>query len=275
MIRVGSHVRRGRSDLLSVVTQSEYGFDPRGITNLYLWLDAADTSTITASGNAVSQWNEKITGLNVSQATSTAQPQTGVSALNGLNVIDFGGNDYLTYSSSTDSIDVSSASWFVVAKASPLSGRLFSFRTGATNRYDYASPNFHVRVNSPSGLIRQGNTVDNVNTAGGAADSLIPAIDNVWFMTDGVIAGTTNAVSIDKTPDGRVTRNTTTSQRHWRIGASNEDLTNPPPASGFLTGSIAEVLVYNRQLQLSERRAVRRYLANKWRVPNVVLVADV
>ena len=54
-----------------------------------IWLDASDASTITASSGSVSQWDNKGTGSNFVQATSADQPITGVTTLNGLNVIDF------------------------------------------------------------------------------------------------------------------------------------------------------------------------------------------
>lgn len=70
-----------------------------------LWLDASDSSTITASGSPakVSQWNSKgsIT-TNFAQATAAAQPTTGATTRNGLNVIDFDGGDYLTSNLTND-----------------------------------------------------------------------------------------------------------------------------------------------------------------------------
>jgi hypothetical protein len=62
-----------------------------------LWLDAADTTTITASGSPmrVSQWNNKGSRGNFTQGSSGAQPTTGASTVNGLNVLDFDGGDAL------------------------------------------------------------------------------------------------------------------------------------------------------------------------------------
>lgn len=55
-----------------------------------LWLDAADTSTITASSGDVSQWNDKSgNGYNFTQSTAANQPKTGTATKNGYNVIDF------------------------------------------------------------------------------------------------------------------------------------------------------------------------------------------
>jgi len=62
-----------------------------------IWLDAADTSTISLSGSAVTQWNDKGSlGYNVSQSTATNRPASGTTTLNSKNVIAFDGNDVLT-----------------------------------------------------------------------------------------------------------------------------------------------------------------------------------
>jgi hypothetical protein len=68
---------------------------PDVVLNSALWLDASDTSTITQSGGAVSQWNNKGSLGNFAQGNGALQPTTNATTLNGLNVIDFAA-DYLT-----------------------------------------------------------------------------------------------------------------------------------------------------------------------------------
>jgi len=59
-----------------------------------LWLDAADASTITESGGAVSQWDDKSgNGRNFTQATSGSRPAYTSAALNGLNTVTPDGSD--------------------------------------------------------------------------------------------------------------------------------------------------------------------------------------
>ncbi|MFM6272695.1 MAG: hypothetical protein ACKPFA_40420, partial [Dolichospermum sp.] len=62
-----------------------------------LWLDAADSSTITLNGSTVSQWNDKSgNGRNAIQATATNQPAYTANGLNGKPVLTFDGiNDFL------------------------------------------------------------------------------------------------------------------------------------------------------------------------------------
>jgi hypothetical protein len=57
---------------------------------LALWLDAADSSTITLNGSNVAQWNDKSgNGRHVSQATAANQPAYVASALNGKAGVNF------------------------------------------------------------------------------------------------------------------------------------------------------------------------------------------
>ena len=58
-------------------------------TNLKLWLDASDLTTLTVSGNNVTQWDDKSgTGNHVTQAVSSQQFTTGTRTLNSLNVLE-------------------------------------------------------------------------------------------------------------------------------------------------------------------------------------------
>ena len=72
----------------------QYGlWSPAEITTA-LWLDAADASTITESGGAVSQWNDK-SGSNrhAVQSTLTNKPTSYSASLNSLNVIRYDATD--------------------------------------------------------------------------------------------------------------------------------------------------------------------------------------
>ena len=74
--------------------------DPTSFSNVALWVDAADSSTITESSGAVSQWNDKSgNGKHLTQATAAQKPSTGISTLGGKNILNFGGDDYMTNTS--------------------------------------------------------------------------------------------------------------------------------------------------------------------------------
>jgi hypothetical protein len=80
-----------------IITPSFTQWTPALITTA-LWLDAADSSTVTTVSGAVSQWNDKSgNGRNAVQATSTDRPAYTANALNGKSVLTLDGtNDFMT-----------------------------------------------------------------------------------------------------------------------------------------------------------------------------------
>jgi hypothetical protein len=84
-----------------VITGSQkVNWDPSLISTA-LWLDAADASTITESGGAISQWNDKSgNSRNVAQDTALRRPTYTFAGLNGLNIITFNGSNNQLFSAS-------------------------------------------------------------------------------------------------------------------------------------------------------------------------------
>jgi hypothetical protein len=79
----------GKVTLAKEFTWNETVWNPSMITTA-LWLDAADASTITTVGGAVSQWNDKSgKGRNATQPTSGNRPTYQSSVQNSRNVIRF------------------------------------------------------------------------------------------------------------------------------------------------------------------------------------------
>jgi hypothetical protein len=69
---------------------------PAELTGLALWLDAADSSTITLNGTDVSQWDDKSSnGYNVSNANAATQPTYLATGFNGKPTLQVTGGDFL------------------------------------------------------------------------------------------------------------------------------------------------------------------------------------
>jgi len=91
-----------QSVLLTVVPEKPLfetrSFEPSQINGLKLWLDATDSSTLSASSNTVTQWSDQ--SGNGQHLTASGDPQTGTRSLNTKNVVDFDGSgDYFESSS--------------------------------------------------------------------------------------------------------------------------------------------------------------------------------
>lgn len=103
MLPMNTRLRNPRRSLVSSPISVPVGsYQPWSPLTLQprLWLDASDLTTITESGGAVSEWRDKSSnGYAFTQATSTAQPTTGSTTQNGLNVLSFDGGDSLVATS--------------------------------------------------------------------------------------------------------------------------------------------------------------------------------
>ncbi len=73
------------------------------------WFDADDASTITDGGGLVSTWADKSGGAH--DLTATAQPQTGITSINGLNTLYFDGSDFMSNASFPIPTSTSKRSW--------------------------------------------------------------------------------------------------------------------------------------------------------------------
>jgi hypothetical protein len=88
-------VGRGLLDLASgrLFSNISLPWTPEDIATA-AWYDAFDSDTITESGGAVSQWDDKSgNGRHLTQGTGTKQPTTNSRTINSLNCIDFDGGD--------------------------------------------------------------------------------------------------------------------------------------------------------------------------------------
>ena len=81
-------------------------WQPSDHTPLHLWLDASDSSTITVTGQGVSNWSDKSgNNRNASQGTDGFRPITGAASQNGLNVLQFNGSDeFFTFGTALNNI---------------------------------------------------------------------------------------------------------------------------------------------------------------------------
>ena len=223
---------------------------------LKLWLDASDSSTITHSSNAVSQWNDK-SGNNhhVSQATADKKPTTDSSLLNGLNTLNFDGSDYLQASSSN--IKNENQTWVFIASVE------------ATGSVD----------NTADSMISYGNWIDGSWELRGHDGSRFfgkVAKDGTTITTSNSsssdLRGTTQLYSItfDRTNsklsawrNGTVFDNAVTDTRALLQNNKITIMANRSGVPKSLKGTFAEVLCFT-SASSTDRLEIEGYLAHKW-----------
>jgi hypothetical protein len=126
--------------LLGIIASSRQTappFTPLSLSPL-AWYDASDTATLTVASNLVSQWDDKSgNGYNLTQGTSVARPDSGLTTRNGLNVVDFDGAAFMQAATASNwtSLHTSTAGlWAIAWKPNNNNGNgfIFSTRTSAS-----------------------------------------------------------------------------------------------------------------------------------------------
>jgi hypothetical protein len=244
-------------------------FRPNDIPGCQLWLDAADSSTITLSGTKVTQWNDKSgNGYNFTQATSGNQPTYSVASQNTQNAITFtaANSTYLVGTASTNFIGTNSLSMYGVFKTnnSTSGSSVFakSIYGGGSGRilYGYRDPGTPGMIDfANSGGI----THDVPDTYTPGAWRVVGFVSNRSGWTN--ITYQNGVVTATKT----ITADTTTNLTNafpMLVGAYNNSSggANPPQADRYLDGAVGELLIFNTALTTSQRQQIEGYLAHKW-----------
>lgn len=240
------------------------GLDPRNISGLSVWYDAADASTITLNGSAVSQWNDKSgNGLHASQSTANNQPAYLTNDRNGLATVSFdGSNDSLVTSSFADGW-TAFTSFAVIANVGIGGGGigLGVFWTRSTDRQ--RSIVIVATNNTPPVSIRGHLLQSSVNDYDCAAFGS----NNTYYYMTNQWDGTTSERSTAFTARTSGTaRTNTTSGALTSSNVANTVLRlgNRSDGTRGYNGKIGELIVYSSSLSTAARDAVEEYLKTKW-----------
>jgi len=217
-----------------------------------LWLDAADASTITESGGAVSQWNDKSgNGRHVSQATSNRQPAYTLNGLDSKPVITFA-DDRLT-NSTFDWSGSAHTAFFVLRKTGITAFRAIATNgTGATAEFAYGIAG-NIPPNGYS-IFRIGQAHQGFNQANQDSNHI------ACFTSNGISGGSLSAdLFVNGTADTLNPRSISsiTSTAGIAIGSNAAFTEN-------FSGFIAEIIFLGSVADLFSRQRIEGYLAHKW-----------
>jgi hypothetical protein len=224
------------------------GFDPLSIGGCQLWLDAADSTTITGT-TTVTSWKDK------SSRNYNLVPGTGTTSYAG-NAVTI----TASYLYATGAVDLTTFTFFIVAK-----------NNNTTNNQPIfaARPNTLVSYNSTDGFSFYMDTGTQTRFFGGSTTG--------QYITTAVTTSVVNLYSFTGTTTGFFNQWTNARQ----VGAATYT-TRTSTAQGFSIGgewsgtaytayastanSIYEILVYNSVLPAYTQQAVENYLARKWSI---------
>ena len=257
------------------------GFNPKNISGLYLWLDGADSSSVTLNSGNVSQWRDLSGGgRHFSQSTSGAQPAYTTAGQNGKNCLTFDGSRRLVS-------DVASSNWAFFHDGTSLYDIYMVYKTAAGSTT--------IRT-----LLRTGDSARNVRSMFLWHDHRSGQNNNVFFeitttgavatehylgnrRVTGLAAHTMRLLRASGDPANATSANRTALVVGSTTGSAVEASTGTASAgdpqgnlvigslsatsqSFGMSGVICEIMVYSRSTALStaERDRIGNYLTRKW-----------
>jgi len=246
------------------IVRTAYAFSPTSITGCVLWMDAADSSTITLSSTAITQWNDKSSsGNNFVQATTANSPTIGTSA-NGLPTVYFATDNKQLVSSQNNATTGNASRTVIQVFWCPTLSSAYYSVTGTESGANPAQAWGHAKnansdVTYPFAYSSVGNDVytfvystPNPLVTYAQYDSTASSL-NSYYATSGATGGTT---TVGNFTTKSCTFNTTAGV--WYLGRRQQ------AATGSITSHLLEMIHFNKALSTTERQQIESYLVQKW-----------
>jgi hypothetical protein len=217
-------------------------FSPRQIPGCSLWMDAADSSSLTLSSSLVTQWNDK--SGNLRNASSNALSGLTYPSLSA-NTVTMTGSQGLTITSGFPSNP-----YCIFVVGAPLASTA-TWRTGIQVKGSGVANTHSIIIET--GSTRFGNWFNQFNPHGALT----------WGGSNALAYVQLNAnLTMNATMNGTVTLTTSTPA----VGAASASIIYLGNVEGGSQpwGSFNEIIMYNSILSLTQRQQVESYLAQKW-----------
>jgi len=220
-------------------------FQPIDVPGCQLWLDAADSSTITlGTGSNVASWRDKVNGYAVANSSAAYQPVYSQGTIRFIGSIRPSYLDIptLTIGSSAFSI------FFVIQNTGPASGN------GSVPIF------FWPLSGNGSGALSMTGWID-INVQGVSISISSTLLKNQYYIISYTFGVTSNFEQLyaNGISIGTNQKGSAYVASLYRLGTIDSSQTTL-----LSDGNIGEMLVYNTALTTSERQQVEGYLAHKW-----------
>jgi len=212
-------------------------------SNLAAWYDAADSRTITQSGGAVSQWDDKSgNGFHLKQATGSAQPTTGTGTkFTGKSVITTTISNFMA---TDDNLTLQNSNTIFLVYSQTNSARSYFTSIGEDSHYVGTGI-----TNSDFRFVHSGLSFSHPNPGNPAIFTALSASADYEFFFDG--ASVFSSATEPNLYDGQTNK--------FVLNSRLEGF-----ASFGAAAEYAEIIYINSTLSTSDRQKVEGYLAWKW-----------
>jgi len=234
-------------------------FQPTDISGCVLWLDAADSSSITLSGSNMTRWTDKsTTGRNMVPFSTYSNATVSSNFQNNLNVLNFSGAG--VYQAPASSI-IYPVDLYIVMALKDLTTHVdvVSMTASAADNFNSLSYSEYTARRWHNGSTGYSRTPNTVSTSNETSTSFL--LIN-WSIINGDYVLRRNGTLMTQTASYTWTP---TAASIFQIGfRASPSLYSPATTAGTFRGYIGEIVAFNKQLGVSQRQEVEGYLANKW-----------
>ena len=235
----------------ATISKNISGFDPRSVPGCQLWLDAADSSSVTGT-TTVTAWRDKSNNArNLSVGSGTTSYANNAITL---------ASSYMVY---TGAVDLTNFTFFIVAKSNGAINNqtVFGARPNTSAVYN-STDGFGFYMDYQSSIRLYGTTASGATVVSFSATTSVAIVYS--FQSDStIINGWRNGTSV--TGASGLGARTSTAQG-FALGGEWNGTTYVNILS---TASINEIIVYNTNLSTNERQSIEGYLAWKWGLETV------
>lgn len=234
---------------LATLSVSANGFMPIDISGSVLWLDAADSNTLTTnSSGVVSAWTDKSVGGAGTMSNTANQPISGAVSRNGNNVLLFDGTQWLAGNAVLAAGD-DDYTYIAVWKSYKTAGGQVIFEQGAGNSQRASL----LLYNGNYGFFGEYNDRNLVPFSANEWRLSLMEVDNNLANNITIFNNETAYIGATGNPSA-LSVGTQGSRVAAKVFNNSENF----------QGEIAEIIVYDRILTEAERVAVQSYLNDKW-----------
>lgn len=236
-------------------------FSPRQIPGCALWLDGADSSTITMV-TGVSQWNDKSgNGYNLTQGSTGSQPTRTGNLLNfvtnyNMNIPQAAINNASTWSMFFAVNPIASVNWFMAKQRDGVN----SYNIFSTTQTGGPGPNAYFTGLTNYLYVRMFNAGTLAASSAALTMSQLQILSFVYDGTNMLIYINGN---LSSTTAGSFAIQNDTSSTNFLLGQWFGNGTNYNSNGNFQLG---ELIYFNSSLIATQRQRVESYLAQKWRL---------
>lgn len=225
---------------------------PNSIPGLVLWLDAADTSTLSLSGTTVTQWRDKSSSRLAGSSSAGRNFTYATNILNGLNVVQTATGQTLQVP--TLALGAQMSIFLLYYPINQSTSSPFIELGPDAN----ATPGFYFHAGGGANYnILNGGTVSQANFGNVTSQ-------NAWQILEGINKDPNASNTMGFYTNGNLRAsggNTTTN-----VGTTNTLFINGRNNGNTISVAsyIAEIIIYNTALTNSQRQQIEGYLAWKW-----------